>query len=305
MTSRRTVVVTGANSGIGYQTALHFARAGAHVVMACRNMEKAGQAAHAIRGEVPDASIETLPLDVSELGSVREFARLFGEQVGEVDILINNAGVAALPLARNSVGHELQFATNYLGGFALTGALLPYFAKDRKGRIVNLGSLAHRFGKLNLDDLNWQKAAYDHWKAYANSKVAALSHAIELNRRLRKAGSNVLALAAHPGFANTEINQKSELLRPKTAFKRWYTKHMAKVIPSAALAARSVIRAATADDVRGGEYIGPSGWFELGGDPGKARINPFAADAELAQQLWAASEALADVRYLSAQGPRA
>jgi NAD(P)-dependent dehydrogenase (short-subunit alcohol dehydrogenase family) len=305
MTSRRTVVVTGANSGIGYQTALYFARAGAHVVMACRNMAKADQAARAIREEVPDASTTTLPLDVSELRSVHEFARLFGEQVGELDVLINNAGVAALPLARNSVGHELQFATNHLGGFALTGALLPYFAKDRKGRIVNLGSLAHRFGKLDLDDLNWQTARYDHWKAYANSKVAALSHALELNRRLRKAGSNVSALAAHPGFANTEMNQKSELLRPKTAFKRWYTKHMAKVIPSAALAARSVIRAATADDVRGGEYIGPSGLFELGGSPGKARVNPLAADIQLAARLWAASETLADVRYLSAHDPRA
>jgi NAD(P)-dependent dehydrogenase (short-subunit alcohol dehydrogenase family) len=301
MTSRRTVVVTGANSGIGFQVALHFARAGAHVVMACRSMDKAANAEHEIHRAVPEASLVTLPLDISELSSIREFGQRFGQQVGELDILINNAGVAAQPLERNSAGHELQFATNHLGGFALTGTLLPYFRKDREARVVNVGSLAHRFGKLNVDDLNWEVAAYDPWKAYANSKVAALSHAFELNRRLRELGSNIIALAAHPGFANTEIGLKSETLRPKTAFKRWYTKHMAKVIPSAAMAARSVIRAASADDVRGGEYIGPGGLFELGGSPGRARVNAIAIDVELAHRLWAASEALADLRYLSAR----
>jgi len=304
MTQKKTVVVTGANAGIGFQTALHFARAGAHVVMACRNMAKAELAQHSIRNELPEASITALPLDVSELSSIREFARLFADQVGELDVLINNAGIVALPLTRTSAGHELQFATNYLGAFALTGLLLPFFRKDRDARIVNVGSLAHRFGKLNVDDLNWQESVYDQWKAYANSKVAALSHAFELNRRLRQNGSNIIALAAHPGFANTEMSQKSETLRPKTALRIWYVKQMTKIIPSAALAARSVIRAASADGVQGGEYYGPSGLFEIGGRPGKARVNPIAAQPELAGRLWTAAEALAGVRYLSAPDPR-
>lgn len=292
-------MVTGANAGIGYQTALHFARAGASVVLACRNMEKAEQAQRAIEQEAPGASTKLLHLDVSELASVREFARQFAEQVGQLDVLINNAGIVAAPLARNSAGHELQLATNHLGGFALTGTLLPYFRRDREARIVNVGSLAHRFGKLNIDDLNWQSSAYDHWKAYANSKVAALSHAFELNRRLHASRSNIVALAAHPGFANTEMSLKSDILRPKTALRWWYITKMRKVIPTAAMAARSVIRAASADDVQGGEYYGPTGPFEIGGAPGRARVNPIAADPDLGVRLWQTSETLTGVRYLS------
>ena len=125
--------------------------------MACRNMEKADRARQPIRDESAGANTKTLPLDISELASIREFARLFAEQVGELDILVNNAGIVALPLTRTSAGHELQFATNYLGGFALTGTMMPYFRKDRVARIVNVGSLAHRFGELNIDDLNWQR----------------------------------------------------------------------------------------------------------------------------------------------------
>jgi NAD(P)-dependent dehydrogenase (short-subunit alcohol dehydrogenase family) len=301
MPSAKTVVVTGANSGIGFQTALHFARAGARVVMACRSLDKAQHAQSLIRKDVQDASTLILPLDVSELESVRQFGELFAEQIGELDILVNNAGMVATPLVRTSAGHELLFATNYLGGFALTGTLLPYFHKARPGRVVNVGSLAHRFGKLNIDDLNWHKTEYDQWKAYANSKVATLSHAIELDRRLRERGRNIIALAAHPGFANTEVNRRREATIRQTAFRKWYVKQMTKIVPSAEMAARSVIRAADAGDVRGGEYYGPRGVFELGGAPGGARINPIAKDAELAASLWQASETLSGIRYLSSQ----
>jgi NAD(P)-dependent dehydrogenase (short-subunit alcohol dehydrogenase family) len=298
MTATRTVVVTGANSGIGFHTALHFARAGANVVMACRNLEKAERAQQAIRDEVPGASTKALPLDISELASIREFSRIFAEQIGELDILVNNAGIVALPLSRTADGHELQLATNYLGAFALTGTMLPYFRKDRAARIVNVGSLAHRFGRLDLEDLNWQMSAYDEWKAYANSKVAVVSHALELNRRLRKSRSNVVALAAHPGLANTQITQQREALKTRSALRKWYVKHMTKLIPAASTAAGSVIRAASADDVRGGEYYGPSGFLELSGRPGKARINPIAANPELGSRLWAMSETLTGIRYL-------
>lgn len=300
MPAAKTVVITGANSGIGFQTSLHLARGGARVVMACRNLDKAERAQSQIRTQVPDAVTVVLPLDVSELKSVRRFGQLFAERIGELDILINNAGMVATPLVRTSDGHELLFATNYLGGFALTGTMLPYFRDDRAGRIINVGSLAHRFGELNIDDLNWHRTEYDQWKAYANSKVATLSHAIELNRRLRERGCKLVALAAHPGFANTEVNRRREATIRQTALRKWYVKQMTKIVPSAEKAARSVIRAAVADDVRGGEYYGPSGLFELGGAPGMARVNPIAKDAELSASLWDASERLSGVSYLSA-----
>jgi NAD(P)-dependent dehydrogenase (short-subunit alcohol dehydrogenase family) len=247
---------------------------------------------------VPGAATLVLPLDVSEMESVRKFGQLFCEQIGKLDILVNNAGLMTSPLVRTSAGHELLFATNYLGAFALTGTLLPYFHEQRPGRIVYVGSLAHRFGKLNVDDLNWHRTEYDQWKAYANSKVATLSHALELSRRLGASGRNIIALAAHPGFANTEMGQKREAAIRQTALRRWYIKQMTKLVPSAELAARSVIRAAIADDVRGGEYYGPSGIFEIGGAPGMARINPIAKNAELGASLWKASESLSGVSYL-------
>lgn len=295
----QTVVTTGASSGIGFQTALHFARTGARVVLACRSLDKAREAQRQIQLEAPRAETIVLPLDVSELDSIRMFGRMFGQQIGEADILVNNAGIVALPLTRTSAGHELLLATNYLGAFALTATLLPYLAKSAVPRVVNVGSIAHRFGRLILDDLNWEKSPYDPWKAYANSKAALLSHTVELNRRLRSASSHIIALAAHPGVANTNIKRASEALRPPSRLRRWYAGQMTKIIPSAANAARSVILAATASDVRGGEYFGPGGLFELGGAPKLARLNPVVNDATLSKQLWAITEAMTGTRYLS------
>lgn len=297
--AKLTVVTTGANSGIGFQTALHFARNGARVILACRSTEKAQLAQQRIAAEVPHAQTLVLQLDVSEPDSIREFGRRFGEHVGELDILVNNAGTVALPLTRNSAGHEMLLATNYLGAFALSGTLLPYFSKSGAARIVNVGSIAHRFGRLNIDDLNWESTAYDPWKAYANSKVALLSHTLELNRRLQESASHVLALAAHPGLANTNIKQASERLKPPGPIRKWYAKHMTKLIPSAEKAARSVILAATAEHVRGGEYYGPGGPLELGGAPKMARINPIAQDAALGRRLWKLTESMTQANYLS------
>lgn len=296
--AQQTVVTTGANSGIGYQVALHFARRGDKVVMACRNPDKAREAQQRIEQQVPGAMIVPMQLDVSELESVRAFGERFSEEVGEVDILINNAGTVALPLTRTSAGHELLLATNYLGVFVLTGALLPLF-KRKGARIVNVGSIAHRFGQLNIADLNWQSTKYDEWKAYANSKVALLSYTLELNRRLKASASHVIALAAHPGLANTNIKQAREALKPPGPLRRWYAKHMTKLIPSAENAARSVILAATAPNVTGGEYFGPGGLLELGGAPKPARLSPIARDSALSKQLWQLTESMTGARYLS------
>lgn len=297
--AKRTVVTTGANSGIGFQTALHFARSGAKVVLACRSLEKARQAQREIEQQVPDAETLLLPLDVSELGSIREFCRRFADEVGELDILVNNAGIVALPLTRTSAGHEMLLATNYLGAFTLTGLMLPFFKHDKPARIVNVGSIAHRFGRLNIDDLNWETTAYDPWKAYANSKVALLMHTLELDRRLRAEGSHIIALAAHPGVANTNIKQTAEQLKPPGPIRRWYAARMTKIIPSAENAARSVILAATAEHVRGGEYYGPGGLLELGGAPKKAKLNPITQDTQLSKRLWELSESMTGASYLS------
>ncbi len=300
--TQQTVVITGANAGIGFQSALYFAQQGAKVVMACRSMDKAQQAQADIRQQVANADTVIIPLDVSNLESVQQFSEQFAAQVGVLDILINNAGIVAIPLTRNDKGHELQLATNYLGAFALTGLLLPYFRKHSPTRIVNVGSLAHRMGKLDVDDLNWQTSEYDQWKAYAKSKVAMMSYTLELNRRLQEAGSETIALGAHPGFANTNIHQNSPALNRENAnaFSKWFHKKMEAFIPSAADAARPIILAASDEKVSGGDYYGPGGLLEIGGKPAKAKINRVAKDAELARKLWAVSETMTGVRYLSA-----
>lgn len=296
---QNTIVISGANSGIGLASSFHFARQGARVVMACRNLDKANNAKSQILAEVPNAHLVVLPLDVSNLESVNEFARLFAEQVGQLDVLINNAGIVAIPLSRNSAGHEMQLATNYLGAFALTGLLLPYFNPQRQGRIVSIGSLAHKFGKLPVEDLNWENTPYNEWKAYANSKVATLSFTIELNRRLQTGGYNIMSLGAHPGFANTNITQNSPSLSNKSAFHQWIQDKMQSKIPTADQAAEAMILAAESNTVSGGEYYGPTGFLEIGGKVGKAKINKIAFDAVKAKALWQVSETMTGVSYLS------
>ena len=213
--------------------------------------------------------------------------------------MINNAGSVAIPLSRNEAGHELQLATNYLGAFALTGLLLPFFGKDRPTRIVNIGSLAHRLGKPDVDDLNWENTEYHQWKAYANSKVATLGFTLELNRRLQQSGSNTIALAAHPGFANTNISRNSPAMTRTNPVSKWLHKKMEALIPTAANAARSIILAADDADVNGGDYYGPGGFLEIGGKPAPARINPIARDTVFGKRLWTVSESMTGVSYLS------
>ena len=298
--SNKVAVITGANGGLGFQTALELARMGMTVVMACRSMDKARKTQGELLAEVPDAESMVIPPDVSEPESIGEFGRQLSAQVGRVDLLINNAGVVLAPLARNSVGHELHLATNYLGAFSLTGTLLPLFRENVPGRIVNVGSLAHRFAKLDLDDLNWERANYSEWKAYARSKVALLSFTMELNRRLRQTGSNVIALGAHPGFANTNAGRNSAALTPRNAFHRWFTEKVVEpLIPKASVAARSIVHAASGERVSGGDYYGPTALLETRGRTGRARVNPVARDIDAARRLWALSEEMTGVRYLS------
>lgn len=302
---KKVAIVTGANAGIGYQTALHLARAGYRVVMACRSLDKAKKAHAEMLDELSKSGasgvdVTVLPLDISEPASIQAFVEQFAQQFGQLDLLVNNAGVAAIALARNSVGREMQLATNYLGAFELTGRLLPLFVNSGDARIVNVGSLMHRVGKLELDDFNWEKTPYNEWQSYGRSKVAMMSYTLELNRRLQKQGSNVIALSAHPGFAATNIHANSPALQPKSAFAAWRMKKMEPLIPRPPQAALPIIHAATATTVKGGDYYGPKGLLEVASKKvGKARINPVAKKVELAKQLWALSESMTGVRYLS------
>jgi NAD(P)-dependent dehydrogenase (short-subunit alcohol dehydrogenase family) len=295
----RKVVITGANSGIGFEAALHFARSAAHVVMACRNIDKAENARSQIEAAAPNATISIIKLDVSDLESVHEFSRQFAEKIGELDLLINNAGTPGIPLSRNSSGHELQLATNYLGAFALTGLLLPLFCKTRPARIVNVGSLLHRRGKLDVGNINWEKGEYDQWRAYANSKVALLSFTLELNRRLQQGDSRIIALAAHPGFANTSIKEGIPALTRANPVSQWILGKLELLTPNAEKAARSIILAADGNEVSGGDYYGPGGFLEISGKPARAKINPVIRDVEVAKQLWTASESMTGISYLS------
>lgn len=298
--SNEIAVITGANGGLGFQASLALARMGMSVVMACRSMEKARKAQSELLAEVPGAQAMVMPLDVSEPGSIREFGRQLSAQVGRLDLLINNAGVVLVPLARNSVGQELHLATNHLGAFALTGTLLPFFREDAPARIVNVGSLAHRFARLDLDDLDWEKTAYGEWRAYARSKLALLGFTMELDRRLRKKGSHIIALGADPGFANTNAGRGTAALTPRNAFQRWFSEKVVEPrIPKAPVAVRSIVHAASAEGVNGGDYYAPRGLLGTRGRTGRARVNPIAKDSDVGRRLWALSEEMTGVRYLS------
>jgi NAD(P)-dependent dehydrogenase (short-subunit alcohol dehydrogenase family) len=293
------VVITGANAGLGFETALELARGGDRVVMACRNPERAQTAQRDLLARAPTATTTVLPLDVSEPESIRDFVRELSDRCGQLDVLIHNAGIVAVPLSRNSVGHEMQLATNYLGAFALTGLLLPLFRADARARVVNVGSHANRYGRLPLDDPNWERTPYHEFKAYARAKVALLSFTLELERRLRKSGSHVIAVGAHPGIAATDIRRHSPKLQATSFFGRCVETVGTWITPSAADACRPIVHAARDEGVRGGDYWGPGGFLEIRGAPGRARVNDVARDTALARRLWSLSESLTGIRYLS------
>ena len=297
--TEKIAIVTGANAGLGFATTRALAQHGYRVIMACRNPAKAEEARRTLLEQEPGIALDCLRLDVSDLDSVHDFATRFAVDFGRLDLLVNNAGIVAMPLSRNRAGHEMQLATNYLGAFALTGLLLPYFHTDRQCRIVNVGSLAHRMGKLAFEDFNWETTPYDEMQGYARSKLALLTFTLELSRRLTHHGGDILAVAAHPGFAATEIlNNSNSTIAPKGALGRWLNNRLVVLIPKPANAARSSVMAACADGVRSGDYYGPGGFLEIAGKPAPARVNPVARVPENGRRLWEISAAMTGVRFL-------
>jgi NAD(P)-dependent dehydrogenase (short-subunit alcohol dehydrogenase family) len=288
----RVAVVTGANSGLGKVTAQELARAGATVVIACRNTAKGDQAAADIAATVPGAKLHVHALDLADLASIRGFAaRLSGEHQ-TVDLLINNAGVMATPHRHTADGFELQFGTNHLGHFALTGLLLPNLLCARAPRVVTLSSGAHRIGRIDFADLQSERR-YVNWLAYGRSKLANLMFAFELARRAKAAGTHLLSAAAHPGYAATNL-QFSGPSRPEALLMAVTNKLLAQ---SAEMGALPTLYAATAPDMRNGSFVGPDGFMEQRGHPHLVSAASRAYDEAAWRRLWEVSEELTGVHY--------
>ncbi|HLM26713.1 MAG TPA: oxidoreductase [Thermoleophilaceae bacterium] len=285
-------VVTGANSGLGRVTALELARHGAEVVIASRSVDKGQAAANEIEAETGGPKARVLALDLGSLDSVREFAgRLQGERI---DLLINNAGVMMTPRQATSDGFELQFGTNHLGHFALTGLLLEAVQRSDSGRTVTLSSNEHKSGKLDFDDLQKERS-YSPRDAYQASKLANAVFAVELDRRLRAAGSPTISVFAHPGYSATNLQSTG----PTGIAKAAMAISNRLLAQSAERGALPTLYAATAPGVQGGEYYGPDGPGEFRGLPRKVEAIPPAYDEENGRRLWEASEELTGVRFLS------
>ena len=281
--SGRTMVVTGANSGLGAETARALAQAGAEVVLACRDVAK-GESVAADLGD--RATVRRL--DLADLSSIRAFADEVRAEHERIDVLVNNAGVMAVPLRRTADGFEMQIGTNHFGHFALTGLLLDRITD----RVVTVSSTMHRIGSIDLDDINWERRRYERWLAYGQSKLANLLFAYELQRRLTAAGSSVRSLAAHPGYSSTNLQYRSE---------SWHGKIVELVTPiigqSPQQGALPTLYAATSPDAEPGGYYGPDSFFEMRGRPKRVQSTARSRDEILARRLWELSERLCSVEY--------
>ncbi len=287
----RLSIVTGANVGLGYETALALAGLGCHVVMACRNMGKAQEAQSRIQQQHPAASIECMELDLSRLQSVRNFAATFAAQHSRLDLLINNAGIMMPPYSLTEDGFESQLGANYLGHFALTGLLLPLVAGTPGARVVSLSSLAHRWSPIQFDDLQFAKG-YSARKAYGQSKLACLMFAYEFQRRLQAAGHTSISVAAHPGASATNLFQHFP------AIARLFAPVTGLIFNTAAMGALPTLYAALGKDICGGDYCGPASLQQLRGDPVKVGSSRMSRDEAAAARLWEVSQALTQVQYL-------
>ena len=285
--SGRTAIVTGANTGIGLETARALAAKGAHVVLACRSEARGRTALDTLRADIPGASLTLRLLDLSDLEQVRGFVDSFRADHERLDLLINNAGVMVPPESRTTQGFELQFGVNHLGHFALTMGLLPLLEGTPGARVVTVSSAAHRRGEMVFDDLDFERRDYRPMVAYGQSKLANLLFTSELHRRLVASGSDVLSVAAHPGWTGTDLQRHSGVFQ-------FLNRFFAMQPPEGAL---PTLRAALDPAVEGDEYFGPSGFMEMRGTPVRVGRTPAAKDVAAAQRLWRISEERTGVRF--------
>ncbi len=280
----RIAIVTGANNGIGFETTLAMAKYGFKTIMACRNMDKAEKAKTDILEKLPNVDLDILQLDLSDLESVRTFAKNFKEKYEKLDVLINNAGVLIYSGAHNKAGVELQFATNHLGHFLLTNLLLDKMPDDPDTRIVALSSLAHKGAKIHFDDINCENIK-DREAVYGQSKLANLMFADELNREFKKAGKKIKALAVHPGGSD------SGLFDEMTGLKYYVFKIISPfLLNTNASAAKPTLFAVLSPDIKGGEYFGPQVFNEFKGKVGFAKRSDYSKRKDVSSQLWDLSE---------------
>ncbi len=289
-------VITGANSGIGYHTALELGRAGATVILACRNLQKAEAAKAKILASVPQAHVEVAELDLANLDSVRKFAEGYLASGRKLDLLINNAGVMGMPQrVATAQGFEGQFGTNHLGHFALTGELMPALLKTPASRVVTVASIAHKRGRMRFEDPNWERD-YNPDKAYQQSKLANVLFGLELDRRLKRANVDVASVLAHPGVAATSIVSNG---MGTTSLK---AKMIGMMLPllaqSDARGSWPILYAATSPGAQSGHYYGPDGIAEIKGIPVEVQPRPHGQDPVAAARLWHISEQMTGVEYV-------
>ena len=283
----RVAIVTGSSSGIGYEAARVLANKNATVIIAVRNLDKGNSALEKIKAGYPEADARVMEIDLADLESVRRFSEQFKQEYSRLDLLINNAGVMMPPYCKTVDDFELQFGTNHLGHFALTGRLLDLIKSTPRSRIVNVSSGAHSYGDLDFDDLHCENRPYKKMKAYGDSKIANLYFTYELQRKVEKAGLNTLAVASHPGWTATELQRHTGLFSFLNHF-------FAQGLEMGTL---PTLYAAVAPDVKGGDYYGPDGWKEMKGYPKKVQSNKLSHDKEIAAKLWDVSENLTGVEY--------
>jgi len=311
----KTVVVTGANSGLGYEAAREFALHGANVVLACRSVERGVEAGERIRKKAPETSLTVIELDLADLSSVGRFAADFADTHDELHVLCNNAGVMAVPRSETVDGFETQFGVNHLGHFALTGTLLEYLHEtDGESRVVTQSSGLHESGEIDFDSVGRSamtsangnavsddlqgEDSYDEWDAYSRSKLANVLFAYELHRRLRSVGvDDVTSVACHPGYTDTTLQRRGPEQSGET-LRLWGMKLANAVIAQdAATGALPMLYGATEPGLSGGEYIGPSGFQNMRGHPEEQRSSERSYDEETAARLWDVSEELTGVTY--------
>ncbi len=293
--SGKTAIVTGANSGLGLITAKELAGKGCHVVMACRSIDKAETAAKEIKSAYPNASIEIIALDLSSMDSIKTFSDEIHQRFKAIDLLCNNAGVMDIPFRKTTENFEMQFGTNHLGHFALTGRLLDLIAHTEGARIITTSSLMHIPGKINFDDLHWSNG-YSGWGAYFQSKLANLLFTYELERKLKTSGAKAISVASHPGYASTNLQLVSAQMESSSFQENLWKSMNACVAQSAEMGALPTLYAATNPYIQGGNFIGPRvlGWR---GYPKKVQSSKRSKDKAVASKLWSVSEELTGVAY--------
>lgn len=281
-------IVTGANSGIGYETALGLAKEGMTVILACRNPESGAAAKKDILKSAADAHIEVMRIDTSSLKSVKTFADEFTKTYSRLDVLVNNAGIMMSPYEVSEDGFENQLATNYIGHFALTGHMMPLLLKTDHSRIISVSSLSYKWSEIQFEDLHFTKG-YDKKKAYGQTKRACLIFAYELQRRLQKTGTTTLSIAAHPGLTKTNLDRYfPKLIRPLGGL----------FLQKQDIGALPVLFAALDPSLKGGEYIGPDGFQEMRGNPKIVSSDEYSHRTDIAERLWTVSEEMTQVSYL-------